>query len=286
MLRLQIAHLSLHSLKPPGDCERPASFPSLPDEVGQNPEASAANGRVSLSHQDPVESVDGRKGCIPNMFRGQKKHGVIPDEVGRASWLVDGQTVPNSGQAKAQLRSVRQREETAERACRSCVHLQVPPRISSSIFFLDKSLLISLEELCGDVGGRGGGGGEVENRTSYRSTLSVRLGASPRSQLPASALVEKKKDERSKGSSGRAPLRDLKGPKVKPSVPVCRVDGGFGDSEERRRHPLGSLSFPRPSHFQEQQEDTALRQTTPSRSQCDEPGSRSVHRSFRMQIPL
>lgn len=218
------------------------------------------------------------------MLRGQKKHAVIPDEVGRASWPVDGQTVPNNGRAKAQLWSVRQRKETAERPCHSCVHLQVPPRISSSIFFLDKSLLISLEGLCGSIGGRGGE--EVENRTSYRSTLSVRLGASPRSQLPTSALVEKKKDERSKSRSGRAQPRDLKGPKVKSSAPACRVNGGFGDSEERHHYPLGSLSLPRPNHFQEQQEDTALRQTTPSRSESDEPGSHSVHRSFRMQIPL
>lgn len=218
------------------------------------------------------------------MLRRQKKHAVIPDEVGQASWPFDGQTVPNSGRAKAQLWSVREREETAEPPCRSCVHLQVPPRISSSIFFLDKSLLISLEGLCGGGGGRGGG--EVENRTSYRSTLSVRLGASPRSQPPASALVEKKKDERSKSRGGRAPAHDLEGSKVKPSAPACRVNGGFGDSEEQRRHPLGSLSLPRPSRFQEQQEDTTLRQTTPSRSKSDEPGSRSVHCSFRMQIPL
>lgn len=283
MLRLQIARLSLHSLKALGDCERPAPFHPLPDEVGENPEAKAATGRVSLSRQDPVESVDGRKGRIANMLRGQKKHAVIPDEVGRASWPVDGRTMPSNSRAKAQLWSVREREETAEPPCRSCVHLQVPPRISSSIFFLDKSLLISLEGLCG--GGRGGGG-EVENRTSYRSTLSVRLGASPCSRLTASALVEKKKDERSKSRSGRAPPRDLKSPKVKPTAPACRVNGGFGDSEERRRHPLGSLSLPTPSHFREQKEDAALRLSTPSSSKSREPGSRSVHRSFRMQIPL
>lgn len=216
------------------------------------------------------------------MLRGQKQHGVMPDKVGRASWPVDGQTVPNNDQAKAQPSSVREREKTAELPCRSCIHLQVPPRISSSIFFLDKSLLISLEGLGGGGGGRGGE--EVENRTSYRSTLSVRLGSSPGSRLPA--FVEKRKDERSKSKSGRAPPCDLKGPKVKPSAAACRVHSGFGDSEERCLHPLGSFSLPRPRHFQEQQEDTALSQTTPSRSESDDPGSCSVHYSFRMQMPL
>lgn len=207
----------------------------------------------------------------------------MPDEVGQASWPDDGQTVPNNDQAKAQLSSVREREKTAELPCRSCIHLQVPPRISSSIFFLDKSLLISLEGLGGGGGERGGE--EVESRTSYRSTLSVRLGSSPGSRFPT--FVEKKKDERSKSRSGRAPPRELKGPKVKPCAAACRVHGGFGDSEERCLHPPGSLlSFPRPRHFQEQQEDTALRQTSACRSKSGDPGSCSVHYSFRMQTPL
>lgn len=278
MLGLQIAHLSLHSLKAVGDCEH---FPSLPDEVGENPEASVATEGVSLSRRGPAEPVNGTKGSIPNMLRGQKQHAMIPDEVGRSSLPLDGQTLPENGRAKAQVSSVGEREKTAKLPCRSCVHLQVPPRISSSIFFLDKSLLISLEGLCG--GGAGRGGEEVENRTSYRSTLSVRLSASPRGRLPA--FVEKKKDERSKGRSGRAPTCDLKGPEVKPSAPACRVGGGFGDSEKRCLHPQRSLPLPGPHHFQEQQEDTDLRHQTPSRSESEDPGSRSVHYSFQMQIP-
>ncbi|XP_075894511.1 uncharacterized protein LOC142896613 isoform X2 [Nelusetta ayraudi] len=203
------------------------------------------------------------------MLRGQKNLAVIPDEVGRASWPADGQAVPDHGRAKAQLWGDREREETAEPPCRSSVHLQVPLRISSSVFFLDKSLLISLEGL----GGGGGGGGGVENRTSYRSTLSVRVGAAPRSRVPATASAEEKKDEcsRSRSRSGRAPLRGLQGLEVEPSTPVRRVDGRSGDSEERRRCPLGSFSLPRPSpwHCEEQQEDAALLHTTPSRSESD-----------------
>lgn len=242
--------------------------------MGENPGASAAAaGGVSLSRQDPVGSVNKRKYRIPNMLRGQKNLAVIPDEVGRASWPADGQAVPYHGPAWGD----REREETAEPPCRSSVHLQVPLRISSSVFFLDKSLLISLEGL----GGGGGGGGGVENRTSYRSTLSVRLGAATRSRLPAAASEEEKKDERSRSRSrsGRAPLRGLQGPEVEPSAPVRRVNGRSGDSEEQRRRPLGSFSFPRPnpSHCEEQQEDVALLHTTPSRSESDGTGSRSVH---------
>lgn len=245
--------------------------------MGENPGASAAAaGGVSLSRQDPVGSVNKRKGRIPNMLRGQKNLAVIPDEVGRASWPADGQAVPDHGRAKAQLWGDREREETAEPPCRSSVHLQVPLRISSSVFFLDKSLLISLEGL-----GGGGGGGGVENRASYRSTLSVRLGAAPRSRVPATASAEEKKDERSRSRSrsGRAPLRGLQGLEVEPSTPVRRVDGRSGDSEERRRCPLGSFSLPRPSpwHCEEQQEDAALLHTTPSGSESDGTGSRSVH---------
>lgn len=237
--------------------------------MGKNPGASAAAaGGVSLSRQDPVGSVNKRKGRIPNMLRGQKNLAVIPDEVGRASWPADGQAVPYHGPAWGD----REREETAEPPCRSSVHLQVPLRISSSVFFLDKSLLISLE-------GLGGGGGGVENHTSYRSTLSVRLGAATRSRLPAAASEEEKKDERSRSRSGRAPLRGLQGPEVEPSAPVRRVNGRSGDSEERRRCPLGSFSLPRPSpsHCEEQQEDAALPHTTPFRSESDGTGSRSVH---------
>lgn len=214
------------------------------------------------------------------MLRGHKQHVVIPDEVGQASRPVDGQTVADNSRVKAQLWSVGERgEETVEPPRRSFVHLQVPPRISSSIFFLDKSLLISLEGLCGRRGG-----GEVENRASYRSTLSVRLGASPCSWKPATASAEKKKDERCRGRSGWAPLRDPKGPEVKSSAPARRVNGGFGDSEERRRRPLGSRSFSRPSPSKGHSEDTALCRTAPCRSESDKPGSRSVHLSSWMQI--
>lgn len=216
------------------------------------------------------------------MSSGQQKHAVIPDEVERASWPVDGQAVANNIREEAQLPSVGERAETAEPPCRTCVHLQVAPRISSSIFFLDKSLLISLEGLCGGGGRRGGG--EVENRTSYRSTLSVRLGASPRSRCPAS--VETKKDERCRARSGWVPRRDLEGPEVKISAPARGVHGGFGHSEKGRRRPLGSRPLSRPSPSQERREDTALCGATPRRSESDKPGSRRVHRSSRMQIPL
>jgi len=54
---------------------------------------------------------------------------------------------------------------------RSCVHLEVPLRSTSSVLFLDKSLYISLVELEGR---------RAVQPTLYRSTLSVRFGVSSR----------------------------------------------------------------------------------------------------------
>lgn len=220
------------------------------------------------------------------MLREQKNLAVIRDEVGRASWPADGQAVRDHGQEKAQLWGDGEREETAEPPCRSSIHLQVPLRINSSVFFLDKSLLISL----GGLGSGGGGRGGAENRTCYRSTLSVHLGASSRSRVPAATSAEEMNDEhsRSRGRSRRAPPRGLQDPEAEPSSLARWVIGGSGGSEERRCRPLGSSSLPKPSpsHCEEQQEDTALSLTTSSRSESDGTGSRSVHHSFRMQKPL
>ncbi|XP_056291381.1 uncharacterized protein LOC130207023 isoform X3 [Pseudoliparis swirei] len=64
------------------------------------------------------------------------------------------------------------RSRTSSRpSYRSCVHLEVPLRSTSSVLFLDKSLYISLVELEGR---------RAVQPTLYRSTLSVRFGVSSR----------------------------------------------------------------------------------------------------------
>lgn len=112
----------------------------------------------------------------------------------------------------------------------SCVHIEVPLMFNSSTLFLDKSLLISITEL--------------EDRTVgkpalFRSTLSIRLGASPRIQPT----------KRGQGRAGQAasPGHQSRGCAVQQTVPACYVTGGTADSDPHRHgNPLGLLSFRRP----------------------------------------
>lgn len=193
---------------------------------------------------------------------------VIPDELRQACSPADGLAVRDQGQAKVQppqhglsnSRGDRKQEgiggsfarRSWEHSYRSCVHLQVPLRSSSSIVFLNKSLLISLEEV---VGGR------AEKHTFYRSTLSVRLGAPSHSRFstdykPASALEGYRKPgvallDKSKDScrSNRG-LVDcgLEGPKVEHTASTCRVKSRAGDSDSHcNSNALELLSHRRPS---------------------------------------
>lgn len=121
-------------------------------------------------------------------------------------------------------------DRSAQRSHWSCVYIEVPLMFNSSTLFLDKSLLISIIEL--------------EDRTVgepalFRSTLSIRLGASPRNQ-PA-------KRGQGRGGQAASPGHQSGGCAVQQTVPSCYVTGGAADSDPQLHvNPLGLLSFRRP----------------------------------------
>lgn len=112
----------------------------------------------------------------------------------------------------------------------SCVHIEVPLMFNSSTLFLDKSLLISIIEL--------------EERTVgepalFRSTLSIRLGASPRNQPT--------KRGQGRGGQAASPGHRSGGCAVQQTVPPCYLTGGAaGSHPQLHGNPLGLLSFRRP----------------------------------------
>lgn len=137
---------------------------------------------------------------------------------------------------------------------RSCIHLEVPLRASISVVFLDKSLLISLLELDGRRAGQ---------PTSYRSTLSFRLGVSSCHRFPIDnkptkihegyrkarvTMLGHNKHRISGLGHCRDPLPKPGGPKVEHIAPTCGVNSKTDDSDtECHGNTLGLLSFRRTS---------------------------------------
>lgn len=116
----------------------------------------------------------------------------------------------------------------------SCVHIEVPLMFNSSALFLDKSLLISIIKLEDRT---------VEEPALFRSTLSIRLKASPRNQPT----------KRGQGCGGQAASLGHQpgGCAVQQTVPASHVTGRAADSDPQLHgNSLGLLSFrsPRPSN--------------------------------------
>lgn len=125
-------------------------------------------------------------------------------------------------------------DRSSRRSHWSCVHVEVPLMFNSSTLFLDKPLLISVIEL--------------EDRTVgepalFRSTLSIRLGASPRNQ-PA-------KRGQGRGGQAASPGPQSGGCAVQQTVSACYVTGGAADSDPQLHgNPLGLFRSPEPSNTQ------------------------------------
>ncbi|XP_056903022.1 uncharacterized protein LOC130533538 isoform X2 [Takifugu flavidus] len=121
-------------------------------------------------------------------------------------------------------------DRSSQRSHWSCVHIEVPLMFNSATLFLDKSLLISIIEL--------------EDRTVgepalFRSTLFIRLGASPRNQPT--------KRGQGRGGQAASPGHQSGGCAVQQAVPACYGTGGAADSDPQLHgNPLGLLSFRRP----------------------------------------
>lgn len=134
------------------------------------------------------------------------------------------------GDGKADVRVRSFVDRSTQRSHWSCVHIEVPLVFNSSTLFLDKSLLISDIELEGRT---------VGEPALFRSTLSIRLGASPRNQ-PA-------KRGQGRGGQAASPGHQSGGGAVQQTVPACYVTGRAADSDPKLHgNPLGLLSFRRP----------------------------------------
>ncbi|KAL7384090.1 hypothetical protein ABVT39_023947 [Epinephelus coioides] len=229
------------------------------------------------------ESFEGRASSIPTSTMRvsnsqtdvcrQNLSVLKPNEFRQAYSPADGLAVRDQGKRKVQLvqrrlnctESNRKLDRiggslmnlSSQPSYRSCIHLEVPLRSTSSVLFLDKSLSISLVEL-------------EERRAGqpplYRSTLSVRLGVSSclRSSTDnkpskinegygrprAAMLGPNKRSGRESGSDqcSRSPLSKHRGHKVEQIAPAHGVNSKADDSgTQRHSTTLGLLSFRGPS---------------------------------------
>nr|XP_033468464.1 uncharacterized protein LOC117247917 [Epinephelus lanceolatus] len=229
------------------------------------------------------ESFEGRASSIPTSTMRvsnsqtdvcrQNLSVLKPNEFRQAYSPADGLAVRDQGKTKVQLvqrrlnctESNRKLDRiggslmnlSSQPSYRSCIHLEVPLRSTSSVLFLDKSLSISLVELEERRAGR---------PPLYRSTLSVRLGVSSclRSSTDnkpskinegygrprAAMLGRNKRNGRESGSDqcSRSPLSKHRGHKVEQIAPAHGVNSKADDSgTQRHSTTLGLLSFRGPS---------------------------------------
>lgn len=245
----------------PSTAEHPAKVsppPKLPETSG---------GRV-LSIPMSTMRVSNSK---PYVCR-QNPAVVTPDEFRQAYSSADGLAVRDREKRKVQRVQHRlsctegdRRQDviggslmnlSSQPSYRSCIHLEVPLRSTSSVVFLDKLLSFSLWEL----EGRGAG-----QPTLYRSTLSVRLGRSScrRSSTdnkpaktnegcrrPRAAKLDfNKRNGRQSGLGHcRGPLSKHWGCKVEQIAPAHGVNSKTDDSDTQRHSAtLELLSFRGPS---------------------------------------
>ncbi|XP_039639075.1 uncharacterized protein LOC120547621 [Perca fluviatilis] len=209
--------------------------------------------------------------CQPDVCR-QNPTIVTPNEFRQAYSPADGLAMKDQGKRKVQLvqcrlsytESDRKQEElggtltnlSSQPFFRSCVHVELPLRSTSSVVFLDKSLSISLVEL-------------EERRAGqpilYRSTVSVRLGVSSccRSSTDnkpaksnsgymsprAAMLGQNKRNGRESGLGHcRSPQSKPRDHKAEQIAPAHGVNSKADDSDTQRHSTtLGLLSFRGPS---------------------------------------
>lgn len=209
--------------------------------------------------------------CQPDVCR-QNPTIVRLNEFRQAYSPADALAMKDQGKRKVQLvqcrlsytESDRKQEElggtltnlSSQPFFRSCVHLEVPLRSTSSVVFLDKSLSISLVELEGR---------RADQPILYRSTVSVRLGVSSccRSSTenkpaksnegyarPRVAMLGRNKRNGRESGLGhcRTPLSKPRDHKVEQIAPTHDVNSKADDSDmQRHKTTLGLLSFRGPS---------------------------------------
>lgn len=227
--------------------------PKLPETFGAS-SIPTSTMRVSNSQQEVCR---------------QNPTSVTPNEFRQAYSAADGLAVRDQRKRKVQRRlsftegDWKQSEIggslknlSSQPSYRSCVHLEMPLRSTSSAVFLDKSLSISLVELEGRRAGQ---------PSLYKSTLSVRLGVPPCRRTstenkpakvnegyerPRVAMLDRNKRNGLENGSGhcRSPLSKRRGHKVEQTAPAHGVNSKAEDSDTQRHSTtLGLLSFTGPS---------------------------------------
>lgn len=238
---------------------------------------STTSQHVKVSPPPQLQETFGESSSIPkSMLRllnsqpgvcRQSPTIVIPNEFRQAYSPAGGLAVKDHGKRKVQLgqhrlnytEGDRKQDEiggsfmarSSQPSYRSCIHLEVPLRSTSSVAFLDKSLLIPLVELDGRRAGK---------PTSYRSTLSVHLGVSSCRRFPTDykptkihegyreprvAMLDHNKHNCRSSGLGQC---NLEGVKVEHIAPTCGVDSRSVDSDTHwHSNTLDLLSFRRPS---------------------------------------
>ncbi|XP_044070717.1 uncharacterized protein LOC122884635 isoform X2 [Siniperca chuatsi] len=239
------------------------STPTQPVKVSMPPKLPETFGGRALSISTNTKRVSNSQ---PNVCR-QNPTIVTPNEFRQAYSPADGLAVSDRGKRIAQLEQCRLSYTEANRkqaviggslmnlssqpSYRSCIHLEVPLRTTSSVVFLVKSLSISFVEPEGR---------RVGQSTLYRSTLSVRLGVSSchRSSTDkpaktnkgyrrprAATLGRNKRNGRESGLGHcRGPLSKHWGRRVEQIAPAHGVNIKPDDSDTQHHSPtLGLLSF-------------------------------------------
>lgn len=211
--------------------------------------------RMRVSNSQPDVCRQNPTIVMPNEFR----HAYSPSDVlavrdpgKRKVQLVQDRLTYTEEERKQNVIGGSLMQMSPQPSYRSCIHHEVPLRSISSVMFLDKSLSISLVELDGRAAGQ---------PTLYKSTLSVRLGASSSTDSkPAkttegygrprlTVLSNNKRNGRESGLGHcKSPVSKQWELEVEPTSPTHGVNSKADDSDMQRCNTtLGLLSFRGPS---------------------------------------
>lgn len=234
-----------------------STFPKLPETFGGRA-SSVPTSTMRVSNSQPDVRRQNPTIVMTNEFRQaySPADGLAVKDRGKRNVLAQCRLSYKEGDRKQNLMGGSLMNLSSQPSYRSCIHLEVPLRSTSSFVFLDKSLSISLVELEGRRAGQ---------PSLHRSTLSVRLGVSSccRSSTdnkpaktnegyrrPRAAMLGRNKRNGRESGLGhcRGPLSTHRGHKVEQIAPTHGVNSKSDNSDtQRRSDSLELLSFRGPS---------------------------------------
>lgn len=229
---------------------------------------SHATSQDTMLPGSPLPKLPGTSGggissvptCLVNVSKRVSPAGVcrqtptimMPHEFRHTYSPADGKALRDSGRSKVKLGRCGLRDRKQDMICRSamnlssyksCIHIEVPLRSTTSFVFLDKSLSISLMDLEGR---------QADQPTLYRSTLFIHLGVS----FIHRCSTENQPKKTNKGcrthraadlGHGRRSPPEHRSCKVELIRPTCGINGkGHDSGRQEPNDTLGFLSFREP----------------------------------------